>query len=64
MVRTIKQSAIVGATQRNRATGEVLMPNGHRVFVLNRDTYESAVRAADGKLNKILNDIKHGGTKS
>lgn len=63
MVRTIKQSAIVGATQLNRVTGEVLMPNGEHVFVLNRTTHTSALRAADDKLSKIMRDIKSARVK-
>lgn len=61
MVRTVRQPAIVGGTQRNRVAGELMMPNGERVFVLNREAYRSAVQAADGKLNKILEGIQNRG---
>ena len=64
MVRTVKRSAIVGTTSNNHVTGEVLMANGEQVFVLNRTAHASALRAADGRLMKILREIRSSRPKS
>lgn len=59
-----KGRIVILSSNRKKAFDSLSMPDGSVALVLNRRVHEKALRAADSKIGKILNQIKRGARTS
>lgn len=64
MFKSAQKHVVIGKSGKASVIGTVLLPNGHRALILDRDVYARALNAADLKFSKIVEQMKVTGGRS
>lgn len=64
MFKSAQKHVVIGKSGKSSVIGTVLLPNGQRALLLDREVYASALKAADKKFSKIVDQMKVPGGRS
>lgn len=64
MFKNIRKHVVIGTSGRDSVFDRLLLPNGERALLIDREAYHNALNAADTKFSEILKQMGSVGDRS